>query len=528
MAEQSLIAEIPLGSLGLFGSRNPSTIPLGGLIRADNVSFEGGTVRKEGGALAFTPSALSGAPQILGGHYFNHNGSTARQVILTSGGNLLKDTGDGSFSVTLKASLTVTNVLPVFVEAGKESAAQNRKLFVFTGVNAVQVLSADGATTSDLATPPADWSGSNQPSFGLVAIDRLWAGGNLNDPHRLYFSRFDNHETFTGADTGSISIFPGEGEKLIGGIAMTGGMLLFKYPKGIYFVDASSVFISEWSIRRISGVFGCVGLRAYAQVRDDVYFIDVSGQIRSLAATDTFSDLGTESVSDLNFISDFLTDNVDKEDLPRACMTYYATKREVQIGMERLGGPGYNNARLVIDESLFPLRRFRFSTRDSPVSLWPRMVNNVQKLMMGENQGLIYTLDDAAASKSGAGYAGVLQTAHSDFAVLDALHATRRKEGRFLELVVEPKGTWNVTIEVYWDGVLTQTILMNLGGGGAVLGSFTLGTDKLGGSTVLNRRARLVGGGRRLSLLFRNDGNGQDFSIARVFLHYVIGNTALL
>jgi hypothetical protein len=63
-----------------------------------------------------------------------------------------------------------------------------------------------------------------------------------------------------------------------------------------------------------------------------------------------------------------------------------------------------------------------------------------------------------------------------------------------------------------------------MGSTGATLGSFVLGTDKLGADAVVNRKRRIAGSGRRFSVAFRNSGAGEDFAIGRVYLHAKVGD----
>src|SRR5215471_15481539 len=90
--------------------------------------------------------------------------SGARVITASLSGNLFKDkpsqggnTGSLS-SITLKSGLVVGHRgHGRFVQAGKESATQVRKLFYFNAANPVQVLSGDAGTTHDLTSPPTDW-----------------------------------------------------------------------------------------------------------------------------------------------------------------------------------------------------------------------------------------------------------------------------------------------------------------------------------------------------------------------------------
>lgn len=523
MASRDMVAELPIGIDGLSGSRNMSQVPLTCLVRATNVTYESGTLQKEGGTSKYNSTAITGGPQILGGHDWLYDGSTQRMVVVCSDGAIYKDSGAGTFPVTLASGLTVADVVPVFAEGGKEAAANNRKLFIFTGLNAVQVLSADGATSAALATPPTDWTANTQPKFGLVHENRMWGGGNSNDPHRLYYSVLTNHEDFTGSGSGTIAVFPGEGEALVGGVSYKGALIAFKKPVGIYFVDTSSATVGNWRVARVAGKVGVAGPRCYAQLEDDVIFLDQNADIRLLSATQEFGDVGTSSLADINNINQFIRDNMNLSTTATWQFVYYARKREVHIAC-CASGSTTRNARLVLDFNMQGKVRYRFSNRDTNVSIWTRKVSNQDELTIGDNAGFVWRLDQESRSNNGTGYSGEFQTPQYDFSHLDPRLGTKRKNGRFLELVTEPAGNWNLSVDVYWDGQYSQTVTFNMGVSGAALGSFTLGTDRLAGSQVLNRKRRISGSGRRLSLVGRNSSDGQNFSVARFYIHFSVSD----
>ena len=522
MAFQGSIAELPIGSDGLYGTMNVSQVPLTALLRALNVTFENGTVQKEGGASKYNSTAITATPSILGGHDWNHNGSVQRMIVLTSAGDLLKDSGTGTFPVTLASGLTVSDVLARFVEGGKEAAANNRKLFIFTGKNQVQVLSADGATTSNLATPHADWAAANQPYFGVIHEGRLWGGGNANDPHRLYYSTTGNHEDFTGGGSGSIAVYPGEGERLVAGFAFGHSIIAFKYPKGIYLIDTSDPTVANWRVDKISGKVGSAGVACAVQVEDDVVFVDNNGQFRLLSATDQSTDVGTEALDDKAEMGPFIRGNMNRAASSKWVLEYHPSKREVHCACCGTGATT-NNSRLVLDFNKPGKVRFRFSDRDTCVSMWVRNVSSVPTLYSGDNAGFVWEMDTATRSKDSAGYNGEFQTPHYDLSHVDPKLGPMIKNGKYLELVVDPQGNHNLSVDVYWDGQLHQTLQFNMGQTGVALGTFVLGTDRLGGSQVLNKKRKLTGRGRRISLVGRNSGAGQDFSISRFYLHFEVG-----
>jgi hypothetical protein len=524
MPSELAVAELPLGPDGLNGSNNPSVLKPTELTRALNIAYQGGSLRKEGGASKYTPSALSGAPSIIGGMDWRYDGITQRSIIITSAGTILKDAGTGAYATTLKSGLTVTDISPRFCEAGKEAAANNRKLFIFTGKNAVQVLSADGATTTDLTTPPADWT-AGKPTFGTPHDSRIWAGGNTNDPHRIYYTTLTNHEDFTGAGSGSISVFPGEGERLVGAISFKGLLIAFKYPVGIYVIDTTSPTIGNWRVNKASGTVGLANENAFAEISDDVIAIlTPNADLRILQASDFFGNFSAPSITDGRYINEFMRRELQYQYSAKWRLCWYHPKRELHLACTSKDSTT-NDARLVVDVTITGNPRWRYSTRDKCISFWTRIGSNtLSQMVSGDNAGNVWLMDTDTRSKDGAGYNGEFKTAETDLSHIEPRLATQRKNGKFIELTMEPVGNWDILVEVHWDGKYSQTVSFNMGTNGAVLGSFILGTDRLGGGQLLQKKRRITGSGRRISIVGKNNQPAQDFALSRMLLHYKTGS----
>ena len=524
MASQWLLTEIPLVNRGLFGSKNVNEVPIDALIDADTITFEDGTIRKEAGAIKYNSTAVTSTPSILGGHDWDHDGGTQKSIIVTDAGTILKDDGAGDYTaVTLKSGLTVSaDTSPVFAEGGKESAAINRKLFIATGSNQVQVLSADGATTADIATPPADWS-SSYPTCMFNHVGRMWGCGNSNDPHRLYYSTLNDHEDFTGQGSGTLAIFPGDGEGIVHAYSFRGAVIVFKYPRGIYLVDTTPVSFFDWTVRKVSNELGMAYTNCGTVVPNDIIYLDATRDIRTISATDIFGDVGTTSVSDLSAFDDWMRENINEAGRKQWRCVYYPTKKEVHFALTGTGAT-VNDTRVVID-FLTGRPRFRYSMRDTPVSMWTRKVNGIPELTHGDASGFVWRMDQAARSKDSAGYEGKFRTPNIDMSHIDLNMAARRKNGHFLEAVIQPNGNWDLNCTVYWDGVAGDTVTFNQGFAGAALGSFVIGTDVLGSQgNIFTRKRRITGGGRRFSVEGSNSGVGHDFSLARLYLHFNLGD----
>jgi hypothetical protein len=524
MSSQLLVAPLPFGERGLSGSTNIASFPLDALIEATNVTYESGTIGKEGGAAKYNSTAISGSPSILGGAEWNHDGATQRMVVICDDGKIYKDSGAGTFGTTLKSGLTVTaDTVPIFITGGKEAAANDAKLFIITGRNAVQVLAADGVSTSDLSSPPADWSGGNQPICGCLHEGRFWGAGNSNDPHRAYYSTTSDHEDVSGG--GTIGVFSGEGQRIVAMVSFKGFVIVFKYPKGVYTIDTTDVSTSNWRVNRLSDKLGAAWVGAVAPVEDDIIFMDIGGDIRTLASTNEFGDVGTTSLSDLASLDNYIQKNVNFGGFKQWRAIYYSHKRETHIALTGTGAT-VNNRRLTFD-LLKNIPRFRTADRDTPVCFFVYTEESIPRLYMGDDSGFVWKLDEETRSMDGSGYKAQFQLPHHDLGFIDPRLATRRKNGHFLELAIEPKGNWDVSADILWDGKTVQTVSFGQGTSGAALGSFVLGTDVLSGGQVLNKKRRIVGSGRRFSVVFKNSGVGQDFSIAKAYLHYKIDGERL-
>lgn len=525
MAYIGQVVEIPMQG-GLTGTKNQALIKPSQLLQALNVAFDTGAVSKEGGASKYNSTVITGAPTIIGGWDWWPSDGVQRMIVNLSDGTIKKDSGAGTFAVTLASGLTVSGTVPMYVEGGKEVAANNRKLFIFTGKNVVQVLSGDGATTANIATPPADWSGANQPVCGAIHEARLWGAGNLNDPHRVYYSDTASHEAFTGGVSGSISVYPGEGEKIVGMMSFKGLLIIWKYPKGIYYIDTTDPTVANWKVRVVTRGTGGVSPLGQVIIDNDVLYLDAQGNYQLLSATQEFGNMAVNNLSQRNQINTFLRDNVNISQLMRTRAIYYGHKREAHFVLTALGG-AVNNRRMVVDFNAEE-PRFRFSDRDTNDTIWLRQdTDSIQHPVIGDNAGFVWLIDRTVRNKDGVGYAGLFQTAQLDFSHVDIKFGIKRKNGQFLELVAEPKGNWNLAVEVQWDGITTQTVSFNMGNAGAAIGSFILDTDALGNDTLINKKRRITGGGRRFSLIARNAGAGEDFSISRFFLHFTLGDERL-
>lgn len=397
-----------------------------------------------------------------------------RLITATIGGNLFKDkpatlATTNLDDTTLKAGLSLVARPGFFVQGGKEAAALNRKLFYFNGVDPVQVLSGDGTTTTAIATPPADWSASSdplkQPLGGCIHNLRLCGYGNLNDPHRLYFSDPDNHENFTSAAAFNLRVQSNIGDRIYRAVDYQGILLVWKYPRGIFYLDDSDISTVNWQIRTKSEALGCApSPYAVLPLDDDVLFMASDGQFHMLSAVDSFGGVRESNLSYALGFANWIRDNVNLARLDLVTSVWFPQKKVAYFGVPAAGS-NTNTYVLKFDFSGVNAGKpvlFSITARDSADALALRQGTDlVPRPIIGE-AGFVWSMEQSARDKGGYAYTGTFQTAHDDLAWMGgAIEGNtrvpqlryKRKLFEHLELVMEPVNAGTVVVQPYVDGV---------------------------------------------------------------------------
>lgn len=523
MAEINRVVELPIGKFGLNPTENIGSLTVGHLVEARNLSFASGAIEKVGGASKYNSSALtdagSAAVSIRTAFDWWPDFTTQRMIVATSEGKLLRDDGAGSFGTELASGLSDAND-PMFVDGGLESAGRDRKLFFFNGSDVVQVLAGDGSTTANISTPPADWSGGNQPLVGVNHEGRIWGAGNANDPHRLYYSTTADHEDFTGTGAGSLSVYPGLGTRIRALVSFKGFLIALKEPRGLFVVDTSDPSDSNWRVFQSTESIGCLSGHLIEHMEDGVAIVDHVGNLWFLSAVDAAGNVAIEPFMREQEIHVYVRENIDfgdKADLAR--LLWYPRKQELHAPMPTSASSVADRDLIVDMNGERP--RFLVNDRDSITHVWTRRDSGLESLVFADDDGFIWLADQEQRDKDGNAYVGEFETPPSDLSELDPELAVSNKNGMFLEVVMRPLGNWDLNVDIIWDGAFLETVSFSVGSDQAALGSFVLGTDALAGNLVQNKKRRIRGSGRRFSIRGRNSGAGENFSISRFFLHYI-------
>ena len=494
---------------------------IGGLIQARNLTLEDHSLRVGGGAalvgVAFGGGTVAGVDAID----FWPDVSTQRTVVAGDNGSVYKDDGTGNGWVVLVSGLTTADWVPHLVPGGAEAAGNNRKLFLFTRANAVQVLSGDGATMAAIATPPAAWgTGANNPGFGVVHQGFLWAGGMGNDPHALDRSQQANHENFTGT-VYHLRVFPGEGERLVAGLTYKGVLLVWKYPEGVYAVDTSDASDTNWRVIKV-GAPGAAGPRNIVAIEDDVIWMAPDGTWHLISATTATGSVRAEDIA-ARKLGRFIGEQFNLSRAHFAQLIYYAYKQEVMAGLSAIGQTAKNrrlhldlNRRTEIGD------RWIFWDRDRNEALFLRKVSGISTPAMIDEQGRLWNLDRAARNANGAAYTSEWFLRDSDFGELVPGWQGRYKNLRFVQLEYDARSAATHSLQVYLDGDLAQTVAMTLAASGATLPVTLPATLGTGGLSITGRR-RLTGRGRRIAFRGTTSVLNEDVSLTRLLVGLELG-----
>lgn len=393
--------------------------------------------------------------QILGGWDWWPSPGVHRTICAFADGSVRKDTfPDCTFSTTLTTGTAFPTIQ--FVEGGREVAANAKKLFMFLGPNrGPGYLADDGATILSFTANAADWSAAgNKPTCGAVHAGRLWAAGNVNDTHRVYYSTTGTHDDFTGAGSGSLSIFPGEGQKIVAMASYKGLLIIWKYPLGIYYVDTSDPTVTNWKVKRITNAVGGVSPNGWAAVDNDLVFLSGQNDLFSLSSVQQFGDVLPRSLTQLAGATDYISGNLiplGTSQAGAAQLAYYAPKRELHITI-----PGGTNVNLLAD---FNQEIPRFATAEygdtANSAIWLGLQDNLNPILLTGGTTVIRRFGKFSGLESDLvnDLFWSFSSAPMNFADLDPTLGVRRKQNAFLELHFTAEvADYTVTVTFIWDG----------------------------------------------------------------------------
>lgn len=500
-------AQIPLGLQGLISDMTPGQIPPTALIKCTNMSFGPGYLEKASGSMKYNTTPLSSG--IVGLFDYWPNTATQRMFAATKDGSLYRDIGDRLFSggVAIKSGLHILDNRCMFVEGGQETTGRTKKLFFFSASNQVQVLADDNHTFADISKPASDWTSSKYPRIGLIHRNRHFAFAGQN----FYASTTSDHEDFQSSNILVGTIGPGEGGDIQAAYVYKGKMLVFKEGDFVYVLDDSDSDSSNWFFYKFGNGFGVASTHAALEVLDDLLVGNNHGTVTSYKAVQSFGDLAAADLFSLNKLLQFIRTNTTPSGSFYFHSLYYPEKK-VAYFTARTKFRTENDAIVVMDVSDSQGARFSFWTKDLPDCLALRRdIYKIQRPMYGDTNGYVYLMDSENRDVGGIAYTGEFKTPHLDFRHLDPALTDKNKLYDWLGVTFAPEGNHNMSVDVFIDGKFSETIDFLQTVDTNYMGSFVLGTSKLGQEEEQTYWKPLHGSGRRISFRCYNGNADQNF-----------------
>lgn len=529
MGYEGEIAAISLGKGGMWTDSPQTAIPNTHLIFAQNCQFFFDVLEKEAGSQRW--NATTYAAGIKAFRDFWPTEILQKIIVVAKNGQVYYSpsqfvTGTVAPTGAAPATLNVSGLVSILL-AGNEEQGNDRKCFILTGNDPVQVISGNVNTRANITTPSIDWTGTNQPFGGALHRNSLWLFGNRNNPHGIYRSSALDHEDFS-ASPSVYPVYPGEGEKVICAYVFRNRLYVLKYPKGAYQLDDSDSNPVNWFFTKFTDDFGGSSPFCMQTVLDDVIVANNFGSLTSGKAALIFGDLATADIFHQNNVYGFAENEIRKDiDLPKYLL-YYPSKKTLFASFQSTSSQMMDRI-CRLDYKQYPNApaKISWTTKDQPNCLG--LVKDSQKVerpFYGADDGYLYQMDvedrwvgDQSGNETG--YEFAAWTPAMDFGQANALLAQQNKLFDFLEIEFEPTGDWDLSVDIFIDGKFYVTRYFNMSGR-SNLDEFVLDNDFIDDGTPFSVRLPIGGMGRRIQFRMHQNGVGQNVRLTGLKIFYRI------
>lgn len=365
----------------------------------------------------------------------------------------------------------------------------------------------------------ADWTSTGvYPHFGFQHNFRVVCATKVGSI--LYMSSPNDHSKFNGADpnTRIMDVFPGEEQYIAAGVSWRGRAYLFKWQRGVYYIDDADANITNWRTIKVTDAIGAAGPGCVVSYEDDVIILGSDGYFYSLSDVQT---LGQKSVKPIlpTELGDFIRSEINTGRLDLVRSVYYPRKRQIWFALPSTAST-VNNRRLIFDANLPGKIRVLWSERDEMVCLSTWRASNIQQPMWGDEDGHVWLGDKAARNKDGSAYLGQFETPPFSLFPSDDRFANLKE----LNVTFKPKGAYDVSLEVHTDDDLSQTLTLSQQSTGSPSGSFSLDADVVAGDVIATTVVPLEGEARRVKFVGKNEGDDETFAIQALNIRHTPGS----
>jgi len=470
------IVELPCGA-GTFNSNlNQYRVPINDLVQATNVRYDNATIQKAPGAALL--DEIDSAGKCLGLSQYFVNSGTAVILSAWADGNIYKSSGVNFDAVDLGTfgSPTAPVIMVPFSNLAESGSTVDNRMAFFSRAVVPTTVVGNGGSYTAFTGVSADWGSGNGPSAGCLHDFRLCAFGVAAYPHNIYFSTLADLTQFTGAGSKVMSVYPGEGQRIVAGMSyLETNLILWKYPLGIYLVDTTDLTAPVNPAYRISNTLGGVSPRGVTKVNDDIWFISPNGHVHTMSQVRPDIDPKLSDVTHMLNLSEFIRRNVNLARLEWAQLYFDVSRQEVIYTFpSKFSASGENDGAII----------FKLPTQSQPLqasidrrglfyaALAPQIdAFGDQMIVAGGEAGDVWQFNhiingSPRFSVDGEGYRSVFSHPGTDFAWMAPEFASLEKAFKFLDLQFLPNvagGTFYIDIIVDDELRRTESVTIEAG-----------------------------------------------------------------
>ena len=497
---------------GLNHNKNLDLVPPYAMIHPSrNLNLHRNGREKRGGTAHVYGAAISGTPQLLGAHDYTLVDGTQYIVVVGADGSIYRDNTN-----TIKTGWTTSEQYADFEVFANE-------LYIVNGYNTPEKWTGTGNTTT-LTAIPSDWTGSNQPQWiikhGRGVSERLWAGGVASKPHTVYASVNNDGDDFSDANVVTIIIETGDGFGIVGAIEFGDRLLCFG-KRRVYIIDDSSSTVADWGYSAAQWDGGAASFRLICRTPNDIVAMTEDGDVYSVAAAEAYGDYKAASIARPAFINEWIKEHLDLTRISQFHMLYDPALRAIKIFGVRKGQTTVDTALVYFvdrgaENGWMPHDNQSYvSGYSASCSALVRASAGDYKVYTGDYSGMLWKLEEANKNDNSNGFYGGFKTPYLPFD-----NVRRKKKYRRGWVVTEPKGDYDLVVDWWIDATQKTQRTVSLAGTGDVLGSFTLGTSLLGGTSFAEEAFDLGDIGKRIQFEIYNSAANYDFFLSQTLIDF--------
>lgn len=487
---QHFIVHPALG--GLDTTKAPTLLEPDQLVVAENIEYlTEGSRSKRLGTTRYNASAIGTVTVTALADFWRYGASLTptQKFVAHAGTAIYKDDGDGvwdSIKASWGASTSETSIC----------IADDFVVFC-NGVDTPQKW--DGTTVSDLSATTTAFSGM------AYHLRRGFAWASPANPSIINVTAASDITDLTGGDTTNLQVDEGDGDRVMWAGGWRERLFVLKGPQYGSVHQIAGATLATLSRTKVLTGAPCASMRGVIVTPNDIFWPSRYG-FHSLNATQKYGD--TEET----FISRPVQSLFNELNRSRfnQIVGFYHPNRNIIGWTVPEGGQTQNTAVFVYN---FILGRWAVWYMDDDVASCAVMLDpqtRQPRLYMGGYDGFVREGDQTTLTDDdGQAYNATIRTpVHASLPGKDVL-----TEASFESITTffQPTGNYNATLTATIDG-RDQTATVNLAGGGAVLGSFVLGTDKLGTAAKHQYvESPIEDRGRSIQLQWSQGGSSQDF-----------------